>query len=181
MSGAAAFDALNQLAGLAQQHAVGLPAQVDTTLRWSGIGFSLLGCKLIAPMRQIAEMLEVPAQMTRLPGVQPWVVGLCNVRGRLLPLFDMACYLEGQLAAKHKSQRVLVIEAQGLYSGLVIDQAYGMQHFTTDLFTPTAPEVPEPLAPFIAGGYTDPSGITWPVFDISLLVKDGRFINAALN
>ncbi len=180
MSGVSAFDALNELATLAKQHAVGLPAQVDTTLRWSGIGFSLLGCKLIAPMRQIAEMLELPAQITRLPGVQPWVLGLSNVRGRLLPLFDMTCYFDGSPAQKRKTQRVLVIETDSIYSGLMVDQAFGMQHFTAERFTNTLEDLPAWLEPYVKGGYTDASGVVWPVFDLSLLVKDGRFVNAAL-
>jgi twitching motility protein PilI len=181
MTDNSAFEALNQLASLSREHAVGLPAQVDTTPRWSGIGFSLLGRKFIAPMRQIAELLEVPGSITRLPGVHPWVVGLSNVRGRLLPLFDMAYFFGGKSLGHRKQQRVLVIETDSLYSGLIVDQAFGMQHFTADKFSESTEAVPEALAPCVRGSYTDPSGVSWAVFDMGTLVKDGRFINASLN
>ncbi len=181
MTDISAFDALNQLADLSSHHAVGLPAQVDTTPRWSGIGFSLLGCKLIAPMRQIGEMLEVPASSTRLPGVHPWVVGLSNVRGRLLPLFDMAYFFGGKAEGHRKQQRVLVIETESLYSGLIVDQAFGMQHFTADRFSETVDAVPPALEPYVRGSYTDPTGVDWAVFDMGALVQEPRFVNASLS
>lgn len=180
MTDSSAFDALNSLVSLSKKHAVGLPAQVDTTPRWSGIGFSLLGRKFIAPMRQIAELLEVPAHITRLPGVHPWVVGLSNVRGRLLPLFDMAYFFGGKSLGHRKQQRVLVIETDAYFSGLIVDQAFGMQHFTADKFNEAVEAVPEALAPCVRGSYTDPSGISWAVFDMGTLVKDPRFTNASL-
>ena len=46
---------------------------------------------MIAPMGNVVEMLPVP-EATPLPGVQPWVAGLANVRGRLLPLFDLEVF-----------------------------------------------------------------------------------------
>ena len=181
MTDTSAFDALNQLASLSRNHAVGLPAQVDTTPRWSGIGFSLLGRKFIAPMRQIAEMLEVPASTTRLPGVHPWVVGLSNVRGRLLPLFDMAYFFGGKSLGHRKQQRVLVIETDNIYSGLIVDQAFGMQHFTADRFSETVETVPAALVNFVRGSYTDPTGVSWAVFDMGTLVQDPKFVNASLD
>ena len=84
-----AFEALANLAAVSRKNAPGLPAQVDVAPRWSGVGFSCLGYRFVVPMGQVSELLEVPTA-TRLPGVQSWVVGLSNVRGRLLPLFDLA-------------------------------------------------------------------------------------------
>src|SRR5690625_7034756 len=62
-----AFDALLALADQATRHARGLPAQVDIQPHWSGIGFSLNGCPVVAPMGEIVELLPVPTA-TRLPG-----------------------------------------------------------------------------------------------------------------
>lgn len=85
----APFQALAKLAEQCQESAKGLPQKIESVPRWRGLGFMTLGERFVAPMGQITEMMEVPAN-TRLPGVQPWVVGLSNVRGRLLPLFDVA-------------------------------------------------------------------------------------------
>ena len=110
-----AFDALLDLAVLSRSSATGLPEKADVLVRWSGIGFSILGWKFVLPMGQVSELMEVP-ESTQLPGVQPWVVGLANVRGRLLPLFDLPMYFGGHLSAYKKRHRVLVLETQNFYN-----------------------------------------------------------------
>jgi twitching motility protein PilI len=179
MSQQVAFQALLDLAQQSRQHAKSLPAQVDASPRWSGIGFSLLGMRFVAPLGQIAEMLEVP-QCTKIPGVQPWVVGIANVRGRLLPLFDMPQFFGAQPLAQRKQHRVLVVDLGGLYFGLIVDQAFGMQHFTSDCYSEQAAAMPQVLATLADGSYTDAVGNTWVVMNIPSLVHDARFASAAL-
>lgn len=174
-----AFIALTELAALSQSHAQALPAQVDDSTRWSGIGFSLLGVRFVAPLGQIAEMLEVPAY-TKLPGVQPWVVGLANVRGRLLPLFDMSQYLGGKATSQRKQHRVLVVDSNHFYSGLIVDQAFGLQHFTSEGFHEDEyGDVPNSVRPLIRGVYTDSVGNDWSVLNVPNLLEDPRFGNVA--
>ncbi len=179
MSQKAAFQTLVDLAEKSRQYAQALPARVDASPRWSGIGFSLLGCRFVAPLGQISEMLEVPPS-TSLPGVRPWVVGLSNVRGRLLPLFDMTQYLGGKAFALRKQHRVLVVDTKGFFSGLIVDQAYGMQHFTSEEFDEDGGDVPESVQSLVKGSYKDAVGNTWAVLNIPSLLEETRFANAAL-
>ena len=175
-----AFETLVELAALTRRSAAGLPGKSSTVPRWSGISFSLLGCKFAVPMGQISEIMEVPVS-TRLPGVQPWVIGLSNVRGRLLPLFDLGFYFGGHLGPQKKKHRVLVIENSSLYSGLVIDESFGMQHFEVTTFEDVgAVELPNSMHAFVRGSYRDASGGAWNIFDLSVLAEDNRFLNAAL-
>ncbi len=174
-----AFEALAELAIQSKKAAEGLPAQKDVAPRWSGIGFSCMGYRFVVPMGQISELMEVPSS-TRLPGVQFWVIGLSNVRGRLLPLFDLARFIGGQVSSQKKAHRVLVLETESLYSGLVVDRAFGMQHFNTDTFADFDGSLPDGLNPFITGTYKDVSGDPWHVFDLRILADDPNFVNAAL-
>jgi twitching motility protein PilI len=121
----AAFQALLTLAQRSRAAARGLPAQADIRPHWSGIGFSLMGSYFVAPIGEVSEMLEVPNH-THLPGVQPWVKGVANVRGRLLPLFDLAMFFGDRLGSSRKHRRVLILETETLYSGLIVDQVFGM-------------------------------------------------------
>ena len=73
-------------------------------------------------MGEVAELLEMPT-FTHLPSVQPWVLGVANVRGRLLPIFDLAQYFQGNLTGQRKRHRVLVLEYDEYYSGLCVDTA----------------------------------------------------------
>lgn len=179
MSDNPAYDALTNLALQCRKSAKGLPAQVELQSRWSGVGFSSMGHKFVAPMGQMSELMEVPGS-TRLPGVQPWVVGLSNVRGRLLPLFDLSRFFGAAIGGQKKNHRVLVLETEVLYSGILVDTAFGMQHFTVDTFGEYEGEYPEGVAAFVKGAYRDASGEQWSVFNLAVLAEDPRFLNAAL-
>ncbi|MFT7559898.1 MAG: twitching motility protein PilI [Flavobacteriales bacterium] len=174
------FQALANLAAQSRKSAKGLPQKIEAVPRWRGLGFVSFGLKFVAPMGQITEMMEMPGY-TRLPGVQPWVVGLSNVRGRLLPLFDLAMYMGGQISQHKKSHRVFVLETEELYSGLMVDRAMGMQHFETSKFTKQIESsVPDGLKSYITGAYRDSNDDAWHVFDFLRLAADSRFVNASL-
>jgi len=174
----AAFQALLSLAQRSRAAAHGLPAQADIRPLWSGIGFSLMGSYFVAPIGEVSEMLEVPNH-THLPGVQPWVKGVANVRGRLLPLFDLAMFFGERLVGSRKHRRVLILETETLYTGLIVDQVFGMQHFPMDEYTAKAgTAVASTILPFVTGSY--PQGNEhWTLFRPALLADDPRFTNAA--
>ncbi len=174
----AAFRALLDLAQRTRRSAKGLPAQLDIRPHWSGVGFSLLGQRFVAPMGQVSEMLEVPGY-THLPNVQAWVKGVANVRGRLLPIYDMANFFGTSLSGHRKLRRVLVLEIGGLYTGLMVDQVFGMQHFPMDTYQEEAGHLPAEVKPFVEGCY--PAGAhLWSVFNPATLATDERFADAAM-
>ncbi|WP_111642085.1 chemotaxis protein CheW [Marinimicrobium alkaliphilum] len=172
-----AFQALKSLADASRAVARGLPAQADIQAMWSGIGFSLMGYRFVAPMGEITEMLEVP-HYTHLPGVQSWVCGVANVRGRLLPIFDMAAFYGDRLTSSRKQRRILVLETEKLYSGLLVDQVHGLQHFPVDEFREESGPVASHLSAFVGGSYRI-NGTEWLLFKPGQLARDPRFLNAA--
>ncbi len=172
-----AFDVLLDLARRSRGAARGLPAQVEITPHWSGVGFSLLGQRFTVPMGAITEMLEVPSY-THLPGVHPWVLGVANVRGRLLPLFDMAMFFGGSLSGPRKKRRVLVLETETLYSGLIVDEVFGMQHFPIDTFDSGMRPESAVFNAFTSGCYNHRDR-QWHVFEMGVLAQEPRFYNAA--
>lgn len=172
-----AFKALLDLAERSRATASGLPAQADIRPLWSGIGFSLMGNYFVAPIGEVSEMLQIP-DYTHLPGVQPWVKGVANVRGRLLPLFDLAAFFGDRLSGSRKHRRILVLETETLYSGLMVDRVFGMQHFPMDEYSQEAGQVPDHVLPFVTGSYPL-AGQQWSLFRPALLAEDPRFTNAA--
>jgi len=176
-----AFKVLIEVGEQSRAHARGLPARADVKPHWSGIGFSLFGRKYVSPMGEVVEMLEMP-KYTRLPGVTGWVKGVANVRGRLLPLTDMAAFLGGKLASAWREQRVLVVELDEIYCGLVVDTVFGMQHFPVDGYSQSISSelVDETMAPFMQGAFTDGDGEEWAVFSPWTLVRSEKFFQAAL-
>lgn len=172
-----AYLALVELSQQSQVAARGLPAQVDITPHWSGIGFELLGQRFVAPMGEVSEMLETPVY-ARMPGVKSWVRGVANVRGRLLPIYDLAAFFGECLLGSRKQRRVLVLETESVYSGLIVDQVFGMQHFPVDTFNQEALNAPEAVRPFVMGSYKN-LGQEWVVFSPRLLEQDSNFMNVA--
>ncbi len=175
-----AYEVLQSLATQSLSHAQQLPSQIDTVEQWNGIGFSLLGFDFVVPMSELAEMLEVPAY-TRLPSVHSWVKGVSNVRGRLLPLFDLAAFYSGTLSGHKKHQRLLVIDNQHIYAGLWVDRVFGMQYFDVTTKGNTIDvDLPESLLGAV-DGYYEADNKKWMVFSSKVLSEDPRFLNVALN
>jgi twitching motility protein PilI len=177
MSSSAPFDYLLELSEQIRPFEPSLPSKEDIKTSWAGIGFKILGQRMIAPLGEVVEMLPVPPA-TRLPGVQSWVIGLANVRGRLLPLFDLEEFFGGQLGSNRNKHRVLVLEMGELFAGLVVSEVYGMQYFPDDLAPTALPESLQHLAAYSKGAY-ELNALLWMSFSPFNLVRDPRFFNAA--
>ena len=65
--------------------ALGLPQQVEVRRTWSGIGFRIGDLLMVSSLGEISEILVYPP-LTRVPQAKPWVKGIANVRGNLLPV-----------------------------------------------------------------------------------------------
>ncbi len=173
-----AYQLLVDLSRRSKAHAAGLPAQVEIKNHWSGIGFELMGRRYIASLAEVSEMLEVP-EVTALPGVKAWVRGVSNVRGRLLPLFDMAVFFGGKLSAKRRLHRVLTVESDDIFGGLVVDQVFGIQHFPVDSYSQLVTQDLGGAAAFVDGCY-EADGVEWAVFSPLKLSQSSDFVNAAI-
>jgi twitching motility protein PilI len=171
------FEYLAQLAETYKQANPELPAQEAIQTSWSGIGFSLLGQRMLAPLGDVIEMMPVP-ETTKLPGVQDWVMGLANVRGRLLPLFDLEAFFGSKLGGNKLRQRVLVIEMGDLYAGLVVNEVYGMQVMPEGSEIEEVPEAVGHLSPYSTGAF-DREGLVWVAFSPQNLIRDPRFFDAS--
>ncbi|MBB5213084.1 chemotaxis protein CheW [Microbulbifer hydrolyticus] len=169
--------ALVDIANRAKAQAQGLPARQEVKPYWTGIGFSLLGHRFVASMEDVVELLELP-QYTFIPGAQPWVRGVANVRGRLLPLFDMAAFFGGHLSSARQRRRVLVVEYDKVYAGLIVDELHGMQHLALEYGKMPPSDLVEAFAPMVSGQFQLQQE-RWLVFDLQALLSDFQFADAA--
>ncbi len=175
---AAPFAVLTDIAQRSRSMAAGLPEQQEAVELWNGIGFVLAGERYVAPMGEVTEILHVP-RFTHIPGVRPFLMGAANVRGRLLPLVDLAGFFDVPRSSRSmRERRVLVIEEGEVFSGLVVDTVLGMQYFAKDSFKAAPEGVAESIRPFVTGGYERNEEI-WKVFSAADLVEDERFLDVA--
>ncbi|MFZ5724336.1 MAG: chemotaxis protein CheW [Pseudomonadota bacterium] len=162
---------------LCRERAAGMPQQADIVEYWSGIGFTMDGIRYVAPIPEVSEILHVP-RYTRVPGVLGWMKGIANVRGRLLPIMDLIGYFNRKSSLQEKRRRLLVLDHGDLYSGLVVDDVMGMQHFPVDTYKSESGERDPVIAPYTDGSYTREDG-AWIVFSLHRLAEDPRFMQVA--
>lgn len=175
-----AFSAFYALAGRFVQGARPLPAQVDFTPVQTAVCFSVLGYNLAVSLNDLSELLEIQ-NCTGLPRVQSWVKGVANVRGKLLPVIDFPAYLGGRLLSPPKQQRILVINSQGVFVGLQVDNIQGMRHFRVDCFQQAPSGVPESLGRYVTGAFApNESEGDWLLFNPHALIGDSMFMNVAV-
>ncbi len=172
------FDFLRDLENRTVEGSAGMPSLVQIEEEWIGVGFRVGSSKLIASMKDIKEILDLP-EYTAVPGVKSWIIGVANVRGSLLPIMDMKGYLTGEDIQQRQKGRVIVIDYKGFDTGLVVEEVYGMRHFTENEAIYDLPSVPESISPYIKLAFEKDEEV-WPVFSFDNMTQEERFSHASL-
>lgn len=142
---------------------------------WTGIGFQLAGIKLLADMKFVTEIID-PLYCTPVPGTKPWLVGIGNLRGGLLPVTDLHSFITGQAIASSKDSMLLVCGQEGDQVALKVDRILGMKRFYKENKSTVPPNVSfEKMKPFITQSYTGYEEI-WPIFDIIGFINSQSFL-----
>lgn len=172
-----AFQYLQDLEQRCQQHAVGLPSEVDIEDDWVGIGFMSNGVKCLAKMSDVAEILPTP-EAIRIPGVKHWVLGLANIRGSLIPLIDLHGFLFQENTQPSKKNRILVVNQAGDQTGILVEEVFGLRRFKQDEIQSEVDlsQLFAPLQHFIGGSFSEQE-VIWQVFKIRDLAASDAFLS----
>ena len=171
------FALLADIAKKSRINANELPQKSEAVTYWRGIGFMLAGQRFVAPMGEVGEILQTP-RVTKVPGVRNWMLGVSNIRGRLVPILDLAGLLAVPSKASWKTRRVLVIGQGDQQNGLLVDAVLGMQQFSTHLMSDEM-YVEANYAPFVQGGF-EREGTNWPIFSFTDLSQAEEFLQVAV-
>jgi twitching motility protein PilI len=157
---------------------VGLPRKADVSNNWAGIAFRLGSVNLLAQMDDVVEVLEFP-EFSIVPLTQPWVRGIANIRGNLLPILDLNAYLGNEMPRVTNKTRVLVIDFNGVYSGLVVDEVLGLKNFMDEEMITGDAGVDEKFRPYINSTFRH-GGQVWGVFSLQSLAESPLYMQAAV-
>lgn len=144
---------------------------------WSGVTFGLAGARMVCHIDHVHEILPCP-QATPVPGAQQWIVGLANVRGELLTLIDLGCYLTGARTPISNNSRVLSASLNRAPVGLLVDEVHGQRHFLDSDGMPADLEQDSPLRRVVSKQYSVGSE-SWQELDLDLLFNSAEFLNGA--
>ena len=144
---------------------------------WTAVNFQVAKNTYLTPLKQIQEIFPLPEQITLIPFAKPWVYGVINLRGDLLPLFDLNYFLYGKATKIRKQSKILVINYQNLYSGVVVDAVIGLKHFQSTPDTKTVNQDVR-ISTYLNGNITQ-NDKSWDIFSFHKLTTDQRFLNIA--
>jgi len=150
----------------------------DDSNDWTGISYRLGSDQLVSQLGEVVEILDVP-ELSGLPLTQPWVRGIANIRGNLLPVIDLCGCLTGSVTRLTDKTRILVIDYNGIYSGLVVDEVLGLRHFMDDEYSAEDAGVEEYLAPYTKHVFRRGENV-WAVFSLHTLADSPQFLQAAV-
>ena len=158
-------------------HVAGLPEQLDAPGLWRGVGFRIGAHRLASGFDEVVEILPMPT-VTAVPGAQPWMLGVANVRGNLLPIVDLKQFLQGERTVLHESQRVLLVRQPGGDVAVLVDELFGQRSFHEEQLTGTEAMAEGRFAHFIDRAYRLDDH-TWGIFSLERLARTPEFRQAA--
>ncbi|MEK6749036.1 MAG: chemotaxis protein CheW [Pseudomonadota bacterium] len=99
----------------------------------SGLAFVAGGEHLFIPLDELKEVYSYVRhpKPTSVPNAKPWLVGMSSLRGQLLPVIDLAQFLELGRVNSKRLGRVLVTKHPRAAAGLLVDDVVGLRHFTS--------------------------------------------------
>jgi len=168
---------LREIEERCRRFAAGLPQQEEPVKFWEGLLFSVSGVQLVASLTDVKEILNFPSAVTPIPGTQPWVRGVANVRGNLMPIVDLQMFLGGNRVVVGRRTRMLVIDHEGVYAGLMVAGVHGIKYFPEE-FRTKSKGISGPVSDFIESSFVL-EGKSWPVFSMRDLAASESFLAAA--
>ncbi len=176
MSQPANSEALNLLLDFQKstfRNAAQIPQKEAVEDEWQGVGFVVGGIRVVSPLGEVTETLQLP-DLTRIPAVKNWVLGVANIRGTLVPVIDLQLYLGLAATVPLSEWRVLLVRKGAGLCGLLVEQSLGMMHFPADSYSPEkAPDMNE-LEPYLNGAFRQ-GGRIYHEIELKSVIEDERF------
>lgn len=80
------------------------------------------------PAEEVRELVPLP-DITELPGLPPWLLGIAQVRGELLGVVDLSVVIG---AARERPQMMAIVEGSGGPLGLALSSVIGFRDIYVD-------------------------------------------------
>jgi purine-binding chemotaxis protein CheW len=134
-----------------------LAEQVDVTGYPTGVVVRFGGARYAVDMACVAEVVPVP-RTSRVPGCPPWLSGVVNWRGRVLPVVDPRSLLGAESLPLPSSARLLVLSVDGVEAGLLVEAVAGLLESGDQTPEPAPATASSSAAALVLGVVADGSG-----------------------
>ena len=99
------------------------------------VTFSLSGEEMAVPINLVQEIVR-PPQITKVPGAPRYVEGIGNLRGSILPIINLRSRLGITDKPHDDATRVVVLNANGTSTGIVVDGVSEVMHIEDGIIEP---------------------------------------------
>ena len=134
--------------------------------------------RLLVPLSHAAEIFPW-TDVQRVPYVQPWFLGVANLRGNLCGVVDLTAFLQGQASAPRSVMALGQCRLIGFNAlleascALLVDELLGMR--TTQAFVRSSPRgVSDP--DYFGHTYVDAQGGQWRELSLQALSQQPAFL-----
>jgi len=128
------------------------------------LGFRIGNLGLLIAQQATSELSDI-LQICSIPFTKAWLLGLINLRGNLVPVFDLRQLLQFPSVQQPNKKMMLLILGQGEFAGaIVIDELPIHLNFTDSDKLTNDPPLPTIIKPFVSSGY-EKDGTVWFNFD----------------
>jgi len=112
------------------------------------------------------------------PGAKPWIKGIANVRGQLLPIIDLRQFLGSGTTPVSRNTRIVVVNHREIPAGLIVDEVLGFRRFAEGEFSGDAPPTVARCERYLAGSFRR-ANEQWPVLGLRSILESTAFSEAA--
>lgn len=170
------FDSLYAMAGRTRQVARPLPKLIGADVR-SSVVVRLKDHYFAVLLTEVSFFNPMPA-ISKLPGVKPWLLGVGSLRSNLVCVTDLWGFMTGEASSAGLHARLIVVQEQGNYYGLAVDELISLHRFPHDRFEQITERPNEALNRFIQGKVPHPTYGEVPVLDLLTIIHSHRFLDA---
>lgn len=116
--------------------------------------FELAGAEYAVPIANVIEIGR-PPDVTPVPNVPDWVLGVANLRGEVISMVDLRTFLGMDGTSYGQDCRMLVARAseENVTTGLIVDQVSGIRYLSVDRIVTPGALIEDKVAPYLHGVY----------------------------
>lgn len=130
---------------------------------------------LLFSMDDVTEIIPIP-RITRVPGVGRWLLGIANLRGKVISVSDLRDFLAGKPTLQTPNSQVVVLHSGEWDYGLLVDEIIGMRYFGAQHRQASPEDVEAGLLPYVVEAFSNDNQ-QWLVFNTSQLLGNPQFLN----
>ena len=134
----------------AQALAQGEEKQETVAVRLEVIEFLSTGAKYAVPASAAREVYPVK-DLTPLPGTPPFMLGIINVRGLILPILDLARIFNPSEKKASAYRNAIIVYAENLEAGIAAETILGLQQLPLSTMQPPLPTLTGAHAQYLRG------------------------------